>query len=186
MQYCIQNDVIKEVRHAKYLGVIIDHHLSWNEHIIYITSKTNNVKCFLQYNLSQCPTHIKSNCYQSLVHPILEYPCIVWAPHSQKNISTNEALQRRATMCVTNNYSSYASVSDMLTHLQWTSLNNWRESEKISMLHKIIQQLIDIPKSNIIPVLGYYCMHLKPRDQIYSYSHMQELMCITTPFSPQK
>ena len=25
MQYYIQNDVIKEVKHAKYLGVIIDH-----------------------------------------------------------------------------------------------------------------------------------------------------------------
>ena len=34
--------------------------LSWNEHINYITSKANNVKCFLQHNLSQCPTHIKA------------------------------------------------------------------------------------------------------------------------------
>ena len=29
MQYYIQNDV-KEVKYAKYLGVIIDNHLSWN------------------------------------------------------------------------------------------------------------------------------------------------------------
>ena len=42
---------------------------------------------------------------------------------------------------VTNNYSSYASVSDILTHWQWTSLNNWRESLKIIMLYKVIQQL---------------------------------------------
>ena len=48
MQYYIQSDVIKEVQHAKYLGVIIDHRLSWNEHINYVTSKANNVKCFLQ------------------------------------------------------------------------------------------------------------------------------------------
>ena len=47
MQYYIQNDVIKEVKHAKYLGVITDHRISWNEHINYITSKANNVKCFL-------------------------------------------------------------------------------------------------------------------------------------------
>ena len=47
MQYYIQSDVIKEVKHAKYLGVIIDHRLSWNEHINYITSKVNNVKRFL-------------------------------------------------------------------------------------------------------------------------------------------
>ena len=45
MQYYIQNDVTKEVKHAKYLGV--DHYLSWNEHINYITNKANNVNCFL-------------------------------------------------------------------------------------------------------------------------------------------
>ena len=33
-QYYIQNDIIiKEVKHSKYLGVISDHRLSWNEHI---------------------------------------------------------------------------------------------------------------------------------------------------------
>ena len=89
MRYYIQNDVIKEVKHAKYLGVITDHRLSWNKHINYINSKANNnVKCFLQHNLSQCPIHIKSNCYQALLCPILQYACTVWAPHTQKNIST--------------------------------------------------------------------------------------------------
>ena len=28
MQYYVQGDVIKVVNHAKYLGIIIDHHLS--------------------------------------------------------------------------------------------------------------------------------------------------------------
>ena len=65
------------------------------------------------------------------VKPILEYTCIVWAPHTQKNISTIEAVLRRAAKYVTNNYSSYASISETLTHLQWTSLNNRRESLKI-------------------------------------------------------
>ena len=84
MQYYIQNDVIKEVKYAKYLRVITDHRLSWNEHTNYITSKANNVKCFLQRNLSKCPTHIKSNyCYWSLVYSILEYTCTVWVPHTQ-------------------------------------------------------------------------------------------------------
>ena len=78
---------------------------------------------------------------EPIVRPILEYACTVWAPHIQKNISTIEAVQRHAARYVTNNYSSYASVSEMLTHLQWTSLNNRRKSLKIIMLYKIIQQL---------------------------------------------
>ena len=70
------------------------------------------------------PTHIKSNCYQSLVHPILEYTYTLWDPHAQKNMLAIEAVQRRVARYVTSNYSSYASVSEMLIHLQWTSLNN--------------------------------------------------------------
>ena len=34
-----------------------------------------------------------------------------------------EAVQRHAASYATNNYSSYASVSEILTHLQWTSLS---------------------------------------------------------------
>jgi len=33
MSYCIQNEKIKEVPHAKHLGVTIDQHTTWNEHI---------------------------------------------------------------------------------------------------------------------------------------------------------
>jgi len=157
MQYHIQDEVIKEVKYAKYLGVIIDHHLSWNDHINYITSKANNVKCFLQRNLSRCSTRIKSNCYQSIVRPILEYACTVWAPHTQKNILAIEAVQRRAARYATNNYSRYASVSDMLTYLQWPTLNDRREKLKIIMLYKIMQQLVEIPRTNLIPALDYYC-----------------------------
>ena len=107
----------------------------------------------------------------------------MWAPHTQKNISTIEAVQRRAAKYVTNNYSSYASFSEMLTHLQWTSPNNQRESLKIIMLYKIIQQLVDIPRSNLIPALDYYCTRSQETRYIQPF---QELMCITTSSSPQQ
>jgi len=48
MSYYIQNERIKEVPHAKYLGITIGQHLTWNEHIRQITTKANNVKSFLQ------------------------------------------------------------------------------------------------------------------------------------------
>ena len=45
--YYLQGEQIKSVPHAKYLGVIIDEHLTFNEHIKMITSKANSVKSFL-------------------------------------------------------------------------------------------------------------------------------------------
>ena len=40
-QYSIQKETIREVTHAKYLGVTIDWHFSWSEHIKQITNKAN-------------------------------------------------------------------------------------------------------------------------------------------------
>ena len=69
-----------------------------------------------------------------------------------------------------------------LKYLQWTSLNNRRESLKIIMLHKIIQQLVDVPKSNLIPWQYLITTALETKGPDI-YTHLQELimMCITTP-----
>ena len=43
--YYINNHLIKELTHAKYLRVIIDQDISWNEHIKQISSKATKLKC---------------------------------------------------------------------------------------------------------------------------------------------
>ena len=108
---------IKEVPHAKYLGVTIDQHLMWNEHIRQITAKANNVKSFLPQNLKPCPVNIKSPVTdQSMVRSILDYASTIWSPYTQKkSIQTLESVQRRSARFVFNDYSPYNSVSNMLT-----------------------------------------------------------------------
>ena len=44
------------VTHAKYLGVVLDQHLSWNDHIKKAASKATKVIGFLQRNLYQWPS----------------------------------------------------------------------------------------------------------------------------------
>ena len=58
--YHINDCSIQEVTHAKYLGVVLDQHLSWNDHIKKIASKATKVIGFLQRNLYQCPPLVKS------------------------------------------------------------------------------------------------------------------------------
>ena len=57
---------------AKYLGVTIDHKLSWNEHIQTIANKAVQANAFLYWNLRQCPINIKYTCYKSKVWSIIE------------------------------------------------------------------------------------------------------------------
>ena len=44
---------------AKYLGVILDEHLKFNEHIKKIVNKANQVKGFFQRNIGSCPARVK-------------------------------------------------------------------------------------------------------------------------------
>ena len=46
--YHLQNTPIPIVIYAKYLGVVIDRNLKWNEHIKMVTNKANSVRGFLQ------------------------------------------------------------------------------------------------------------------------------------------
>ena len=83
VQYTLQNQPIKEVTCAKHLEVTIDKNVSWLEHTKQIT---NNLKSFLQRNISKCRTQIKSNCYRAQVKPILEYANTVWSPRGDHTV----------------------------------------------------------------------------------------------------
>ena len=56
--YYIGNSIVKQVAHSKYLGVTINEKLTWNEHILAITSKTRQINAFLRQNFYQCLLHI--------------------------------------------------------------------------------------------------------------------------------
>ena len=63
--YYMNNTLIRQVTNTRYLGVIIDKSLHWDEHISKITSKANTVRGFLQRNLKKCSVEVKSLCYKS-------------------------------------------------------------------------------------------------------------------------
>ena len=94
--HTLHNEFIYEVSHVKYFATIINSKLSWSKHIQEIATKAYKVKDFLQRNLHSCPMSVKAKCYKSLVKPLLEYACVAWAPHTQRDISSIESLQRRA------------------------------------------------------------------------------------------
>ena len=65
---------------------------------------------------------VKELAYKTLVIPQVEYASIAWIPYTKKNIHQIEMVQRRSARWVSNNYSPYASVSAMLSNLDWRSL----------------------------------------------------------------
>ena len=120
--YNMESKIIKQVSSVKYLGITINEKLQWAQHISNITKKASNTLGVLHRNLKHCPPHIKSSCYKSLVVPVIEYGCIVWDPHTHKDIDKIEKVQRRAARFAKNDYSWHTSVTGLINDLEWQSL----------------------------------------------------------------
>ena len=78
------------------------------------------------------------------MRPILEYAATVWAPYHHTDIYQLEAVQRRAARFAMNCYDRYQSVTSMLHSLDWPTLTKRRDHLKITMMYKIIHNIVHI------------------------------------------
>jgi hypothetical protein len=74
----------------------------------------------------------------------MEYACVVWDPITQKNITELERVQRKAARFVMGDYNTTRSVRSMLEHLKWPTLEERRKRAKVTMLCRIIHQVVAI------------------------------------------
>ena len=177
--YYLYNHGLPCVAEAKYLGITLDSKLTFNKHIDVTCKKANSVLSLLRRNLHNSQPAIKSQVYQIYVRPILEYSCVVWAPHTKCNIDKLESVQRRAARFATSDYSYTSSVSTMLENLNWKTLHVRRNELRLIMFYKIIHNMVDLslPES-IIPsaTAGYtrgHDLRFYPpfgRTNVYKYS----------------
>ena len=86
--------------YVKYLGVLIDQHLSWKHHIDHIAltiSKTVGIIARLRHCV---PFSILSNLYRSLILPYLSYGVVAWGRAAKYLINKLILLQKCALRCI--------------------------------------------------------------------------------------
>ena len=108
----LDNVNINRTNEAKFLGVIIDEHLSWKSHITYIKGKiAKNIGIMnrLKFLLSE---KTLLSLYSMLVLPYLNYCNIIWASNKPSRINPLLLLQKRLVRIITN--SSYIAHSKPL------------------------------------------------------------------------
>jgi hypothetical protein len=105
----------------------------------------NRTLGFLRRNLHSSPKHLKEVAYKTMVRPRLEYASTVWDPHLKYHINNIEKVQRRAARFVCKDYSHEASVTQMLTNLQWPPLYIRRMTFRLVMFYKIVNNHVAIP-----------------------------------------
>ena len=79
---------------VKYLGVLIDSHLSWRNHIDYISTKLSKTIGLFTKLRHSVPQHTLITLYWSLIHPYLNYVIIAWGQASKTLLNKLLLLQK--------------------------------------------------------------------------------------------
>ena len=87
-----------------------------------------------------------------MVRPILEYASTVWDPSNVGDIAELEQVQRRAARFVYNRYTDRTPgcVTEMLNNLKWQPLEERRTNNRLIMLFRIANSLVDIEPDNFL------------------------------------
>ena len=155
---------------------------NWNHHLRVVTKKANNTGSFLQRNISQCPKKTKELCYRTLVWPLMEYATVIWDPFTDANIRKLEMVQRRSARMVCSDYRRTSSVSSMSQQLQWPTLQERRAQAKVTMMYRIVYQLVDVPTTYPIPISsirGHGLNYLVPYARNHFYQRSWYWMFLT-------
>jgi hypothetical protein len=145
-EYKFCDQVLDCASSQPYLGVHISNTLSWDKHIQETIKKAQRVQNVIRRNLWSCNREVKTTAYLSLVRPLLEYASSVWDPSFKKDINALERVQRQAArFCMGNYKREPGTVTKLLKDLEWDTLQTRRKRQKLCMLFKMQNGLVDIP-----------------------------------------
>ena len=144
----VLNSELEEVKEFKDLGIITNHHLSWNPHIDYVVSKANRMLGLIKRTWKGLddPKTLRT-LYCSSVRSNLEYCSVVWSRYTKRNTDKLERVQRRATKLILKSDDPY---DIHLKKLNRMSLEKRRSLADVTFLYKVLNGNIDIDISNII------------------------------------
>src|SRR6218665_1535703 len=100
MSLVINGVPITQVITTKFLGVYVDQHLTWKEHIKNISNKIAKNVGIIARSSYLLPQTICIKLYYSLIFPYLTYCNVVWASNYESRLSKLVILQKRAIRVV--------------------------------------------------------------------------------------
>ena len=137
--YKLGTSCLEWVKHTKYLGVIIQSDLKFDQHINDKCLKSRKLLGGIKHLMYDAPKEAKLLAYTSLCRPILEYADVVWDPSAKSKIQDIELVQNSAVRFISNLKGRTDSVSEARNQLQLQSLEERRKNRRLCFLTQILQ-----------------------------------------------
>ena len=144
LQIVLDGKTMKQSDYFKYLGIYIDHCLTWNKHVKYIQSRVYPKLNLLNIISSFLSRDILLRIYKQTVLPLLDYGCVIWGECSKENAQCLERLQNRAVRIILH-ADRKTCTQKMRAKLILLSLYSRRLFIKLQYVYKIVNN-INCPK----------------------------------------
>ena len=134
----------------KDLGVHVDSHLNYAQHICQAKNKGNMLLAVIRRTYEYLDEESLMLLYKGLVRPAVEYGVVVWAPRLPRDIEAIESVQRRATRLVPG--LKELSYPDRLRRIKLPTLSYRRHRGDMIHTYKYACSIYQLPEtSNILP-----------------------------------
>ena len=107
LELSIDNFPIKQSKSAKFLGVVLDEHLSWEPHIAALKRKLNYASATLNRIRDSVPEDLHTDLYHTLFESHLTYCISVWGGSSASNITKIWTAQKHCIRVLFGNKKAY-------------------------------------------------------------------------------
>ena len=114
---------IRRVKSVKYLVLIVDDTLTWDEHVDYISTKISRnigiIKCIRTF----LPRHSLLTVYRTLIEPYLRYCNTVWGQCSD-TLKEKQGLQNKVARAIPFQRYDEASQRNILNDFEWLNIRH--------------------------------------------------------------
>ena len=137
-QIVIDGQDIKQVKHKKTLGMILDEQLKWDNHNEHQCKKILSNIALLRRAKQFVPQETLVTMYNALVLPHFNYCSTIWKDDdSKRHINKLLKLQKRAARVITGDTYDVRS-SEIFEKLEWISIEKTLKNREIMMTFKAL------------------------------------------------
>ena len=143
----IDNVSIVQKQCVKFLGLYLDSHLNWKDHINVICGRVCKAVGVLYKIKNIVPRSVLITLYYSLIYSQLSYCNIVWGNASSHCINKLYVMQKKAVRIITNsNFLAHA--SPLFSSLHFLKVHDIYKYQVGCFMYKYLNQLLpDIPRT---------------------------------------
>ena len=151
----LDGEGIERVSSFKYLGVVFDEGLTWDEHIKFIHSKASSRLYLFRKLRHYLDKNQAKIVFTALVQSVMDYADTVWSSCSSKSQKLLQKIQNKGLRSIHNIPASHARfhhIADLLQQTGWTDLATRRRMRMCILTYKTVSG--DLPqymKDMILP-----------------------------------